>query len=74
MRAPTLSLAGPIGSHDDQAENAARVRWAGLGVCMGDGHLEALTCADHITGSFAEEGAAQAIERFVLKGGRSGVD
>ncbi len=45
------------------------LRWAGLGACMGDGHADALACAGHITGTLAEDGVAQAIERFVLRGG-----
>ncbi len=44
------------------------LRWAGLGVCMGDGHADALACAGHVTGTLAEDGVAQAIERFVLRG------
>jgi hydroxymethylpyrimidine pyrophosphatase-like HAD family hydrolase len=51
----------------DHLNDLDLLRWAGLGVCMGDGHEEAMACAAHITGSLAEDGAAQAIERFVLK-------
>jgi len=35
---------------------------------MGDGHADALACAGHVTGTLAEDGVAQAIERFVLRG------
>jgi hydroxymethylpyrimidine pyrophosphatase-like HAD family hydrolase len=50
----------------DDRNDAALLRWAGLGICMGDGHVEALAGADHVTGTLAEEGAAMALERFVL--------
>lgn len=41
--------------------------WAGLGVAMGDGKMEAQNAADVIAPSFIEDGAAWAIERYVLK-------
>jgi hypothetical protein len=50
----------------DHLNDAKLLRWAGLGICMGDGHEDAKVCAGHITGTLAEDGAAQAIERFVL--------
>lgn len=43
------------------------LQWAGLGVCMGDGNTEVRAIVDHVTGTLAEDGAAQAIERLVLK-------
>ena len=52
-----------IGDHTNDLD---LLRWAGMGVCMGDGHEEARTCADHVTSTLPEDGAAQAIERFVL--------
>jgi hydroxymethylpyrimidine pyrophosphatase-like HAD family hydrolase len=51
----------------DHLNDLNLLHWAGLGVCMGDGHAEARACAAHVTGSLAEDGAAQAIERFVLE-------
>jgi Cof subfamily protein (haloacid dehalogenase superfamily) len=50
----------------DHVNDVALLQWAGLGVCMGDGHPEARACADYVTGTLDEDGAAQAIERFVL--------
>ena len=41
--------------------------WAGLGVAMGDGQTEAKDIADVIAPSFDEDGAAWAIERYVLQ-------
>ena len=43
------------------------LQWAGLGVCMGDGHADVRACAGHVTGTLAEDGVAQALERFVLR-------
>jgi hydroxymethylpyrimidine pyrophosphatase-like HAD family hydrolase len=50
----------------DHCNDVGLLRWAGLGVCMGDGHEDARACAAHVTAPLAEDGAAQAIERFVL--------
>jgi hydroxymethylpyrimidine pyrophosphatase-like HAD family hydrolase len=52
-----------VGDHLNDLE---MLRWAGLGVCMGDGHEEARTCATHVTGTLADDGVAQAVERFIL--------
>ena len=52
-----------VGDHLNDLE---LLEWAGLGVCMGDGHADVRGRADHVTGTRAEDGAAQAIERFVL--------
>jgi Cof subfamily protein (haloacid dehalogenase superfamily) len=41
--------------------------WAGLGVAMGDGKAEAKAVAGVIAPSFAQDGAAWAIERYVLQ-------
>lgn len=50
----------------DHLNDVPLLRWSGLGICMGDGHPEAKFAADYITGSIAEDGAAQALERYVL--------
>ena len=50
----------------DELNDLEMLQWAGVGVCMGDGHAEVRGRADHVTGTLAEDGAAQAIERFVL--------
>ena len=44
------------------------LQWAGLGICMGDGHADVRACAGHVTGTLADDGVAQALERFVLSG------
>ncbi|MGI4789000.1 MAG: Cof-type HAD-IIB family hydrolase [Janthinobacterium lividum] len=52
-----------VGDHLNDLELLA---WAGMGICMGDGHRDVRAQADHVTGTQAEDGVAQAIERFVL--------
>ena len=54
-----------IGDHHN---DVGLLRWSGLGICMGDGHPGARAAADYITGTLAEDGAARALERFVLDG------
>jgi len=50
----------------DHVNDLDVIRWAGWGVCMGDGQLEAREGADYVTGNFADDGVAQAIGQFVL--------
>jgi Cof subfamily protein (haloacid dehalogenase superfamily) len=50
----------------DQDNDISMVRWAGLGVAMGNGSQAAKAAADWIAPPVAEDGAAVAIERFVL--------
>ena len=42
------------------------IAWAGLGVAMGNGSLATKAVADWIAPPVVEDGAAVAIERFVL--------
>ena len=43
------------------------LRTVGLAVAMGNGHPELKEIADYVTETNDEDGAAKAIERFVLK-------
>lgn len=52
-----------IGDNDN---DAAMVEWAGVGVAMGNGSSTLKALADWVAPSLAEEGAAVALERFVL--------
>ena len=54
-----------IGDDENDAEMLAH---AGLGIAMRNAVDKAKAAAKHITGTNAEDGVAQAIERFVLKG------
>lgn len=57
-----------IGDHLNDLE---LLIWSGFGVAMGDGHALAKAKADYVTGTFDEDGAADAIEKFVLAGRRA---
>jgi len=48
-----------IGDHEN---DIGLLKWAGIGICMGDGHLGARSAANYITGSISEDGAAAALE------------
>ena len=50
----------------DDWNDLEMIRHAGLGVAMGNAHDDIKAAADHVTGSNAEDGLVQAIERFVL--------
>jgi hydroxymethylpyrimidine pyrophosphatase-like HAD family hydrolase len=52
----------------DQDNDAPMIAWAGVGVAMGNGSPAALAAADWIAPGIHEDGAAAAIERFVLCG------
>jgi len=51
----------------DQDNDAPMVAWAGLGVAMGNASPATKAVADWIAPPVTEDGAAVAIERFVLK-------
>jgi len=50
----------------DQDNDASMIAWAGVGVAMGNGSPATKAVADWIAPPVAEDGAAMAIERFVL--------
>jgi len=50
----------------DQGNDVPMIRWAGIGVAMGDASPAAKAVADWIAPPFSEHGAAAAIERFIL--------
>jgi Cof subfamily protein (haloacid dehalogenase superfamily) len=52
----------------DGANDADMLAWAGLGIALQDGDLEALSAADVIAPSFADDGLAWAVERYFLAG------
>lgn len=57
-----------IGADDS---DAALLQWAGIGVAMGNATTAAKAAADMITSSNLRDGAAEALEQWLL-GGRSG--
>jgi len=52
----------------DQDNDLQMVRWAGIGVAMGNATAAVKAAADWVAPPVAEDGAAVAIERFVLRG------
>jgi Cof subfamily protein (haloacid dehalogenase superfamily) len=50
----------------DQGNDADMIAWAGVGVAMGNGNPATKAVADWIAPPLAEDGAAVAIERFIL--------
>lgn len=50
----------------DQGNDVSMIAWAGVGVAMGNGSRAAKAVADWIAPPFSENGAAVAIERFIL--------
>ncbi|HUV94315.1 MAG TPA: Cof-type HAD-IIB family hydrolase [Anaerolineae bacterium] len=52
----------------DSGNDAGMIAWAGLGVAMGNASAEAKSVADYVAPSVDDDGLAQAIERFCLKG------
>ncbi|MDL2224859.1 Cof-type HAD-IIB family hydrolase [Eubacteriales bacterium OttesenSCG-928-M02] len=50
----------------DSKNDASMLRWAGLGVAMGNGNQLAKDTADVVTGTNVEGGLGQAIEKYVL--------
>lgn len=52
-----------IGDHLNDVE---MIRWAGVGIAMGDGRPEAKQAADYVTATLDDDGVARAIRRYVL--------
>jgi Cof subfamily protein (haloacid dehalogenase superfamily) len=50
----------------DQDNDVSMIAWAGLGVAMGNASPDAKAAADVVAPSLADDGAAWAIERYVL--------
>lgn len=50
----------------DQGNDVSMLAWAGVGVAMGNGSPSAKAAADWIAPPFSEDGAAVAIQRFIL--------
>jgi hydroxymethylpyrimidine pyrophosphatase-like HAD family hydrolase len=53
-----------VGDNDNDAE---MLRWAGLGVAMADGSPAALRAADATVPPVSQDGAAMALESYILK-------
>ena len=58
---------GQVMAIGDSGNDISSLRAAGLGVAMGNAPEEVLAAADAVTGTNLQDGAAQAIERYVLR-------
>ncbi|MBI3228434.1 MAG: HAD family hydrolase [Mycolicibacterium cosmeticum] len=61
---PLGILAADVVTFGDMPNDVPMLRWAGLGVAMGNAHPDALAAADEVTGTNAEDGVARVLERW----------
>ncbi|KUG03850.1 hypothetical protein ASZ90_018747 [hydrocarbon metagenome] len=54
----------------DSYNDLAMIKWAGIGVAMGNAREEVKAAADHVTSSNEEHGVAEALQRWVLEKGQ----
>jgi Cof subfamily protein (haloacid dehalogenase superfamily) len=66
-------VAGPLGitaadvvAFGDMPNDVSMLRWAGLGVAMGNAHPEAKAAADEVTAPNTDDGLARVLERWWL--------
>ncbi|MCV7430044.1 Cof-type HAD-IIB family hydrolase [Mycolicibacterium bacteremicum] len=66
-------VAGPLGieaadivTFGDMPNDIPMLRWAGLGVAMGNAHPEAIAAADEVTAPNTDDGLARVLERWWL--------
>jgi hydroxymethylpyrimidine pyrophosphatase-like HAD family hydrolase len=52
----------------DNANDASMIKWAGLGVCVGNGHPVSLQLADHVVADNEHDGVAQALHELIELG------
>ncbi len=58
--------AADVVTFGDMPNDVPMLRWAGLGVAMGNAHPEAVEAADEVTVTNAEDGVARVLERWWL--------
>lgn len=66
-------IAGPLGieaadivAFGDMPNDIPMLRWAGLGVAMGNAHPDAMAAADEVTAPNTDYGLARVLERWWL--------
>jgi Cof subfamily protein (haloacid dehalogenase superfamily) len=61
-----LEIAGrDVVAFGDMPNDVPMLRWAGLGVAMGNAHPEAIAAADEVTARNTEDGLARVLERWL---------
>jgi len=58
--------AADVVAFGDMPNDIPLLRWAGLGVAMGNAHPEAVEAADEITAPNTDDGVARVLERWWL--------
>ena len=66
------SCAEDVVTFGDMPNDIPMLRWAGLGVAMGNAHPEAMAAADEVTAPNTDDGLARVLERWWLVGLRPG--
>ena len=55
----------------DSDNDISMIRWAGLGVAMGNAAPEVIAAADRVAPSVFDDGLAAVVEEYVLRNGRA---
>jgi Cof subfamily protein (haloacid dehalogenase superfamily) len=63
---PLGIVAADVVAFGDMPNDVPMLRWAGLGVAMGNAHLDAVAAADEVTATNADDGVARVLERWWL--------
>ena len=66
IAAPLGITAADIVAFGDMPNDVPMLRWAGLGVAMGNAHPEAMAAADEVTAPNTDDGLARVLERWWL--------
>jgi hydroxymethylpyrimidine pyrophosphatase-like HAD family hydrolase len=65
--AEPLGITAPdVVTFGDMPNDVPMLRWAGLGVAMGNAHPEAIEAADEVTAPNSDDGLARVLERWWL--------
>ena len=63
---PLGITAADVVAFGDMPNDVPMLRWAGLGVAMGNAHPDAIAAADEVTATNADDGVARVLERWWL--------
>jgi Cof subfamily protein (haloacid dehalogenase superfamily) len=63
---PLGIVAADVVAFGDMPNDVPMLRWAGLGVAMGNAHPDAVAAADEVTASNSDDGLARVLERWWL--------
>ena len=58
--------AADVVAFGDMPNDVPMLRWAGLGVAMGNAHPDAMAAADEVTAANTDDGVARVLERWWL--------